>query len=88
MTTRAAFGIVGAMWLVLALVGCEKNACVEMCQAYKRWIDKCSSSWEAEFPDEDWHSVDDCYDGHWEAAPSEQEQCDAERKSYDRRSCY
>ena len=76
------------MWLVLALVGCEKNACVEMCQAYKRWIDKCSSSWEAEFPDEDWHSVDDCYDGHWDAATSQQEQCDADRKSYDTRSCY
>jgi hypothetical protein len=76
------------MWLVLALLGCEKNACVEMCQAYKRWIDKCGSSWEAEFPDEDWHSVDDCYDGHWEAAPNEQEQCDGERAAYERRSCY
>jgi hypothetical protein len=88
LTEPTSFGIVEAMWVVLALFGCERNACVEMCQSYKRWIDECGSSWEAQFPDEDWHSVDDCYDAHWDAAASEQEECDANRRSYERRSCY
>jgi hypothetical protein len=76
------------MWLVLALVGCEKNACVEMCQAYKRWIDKCSSSWEAEFPDEDWHSVDDCYDTIGTPRRANRTNATPSRQSYDTRSCY
>ena len=41
---------------------------------------------EAEFPDEDWHSVDDCYDGHWDAGTSSS--IDTERESYNTRSCY
>ena len=74
--------------LVLALLGCARNACVEMCQEYKRWIDACGSSWEAEFPDEGWHSVDDCYDGQWDATPKEEVACNDNRRAYENQACY
>ena len=77
-----------SLLLALALLACERNACVEMCQEYKRWIDDCGSSWEAEFPGEGWHNVDDCYEAQWEASSPEQVQCDSRRRSYEKRKCY
>jgi hypothetical protein len=77
------------MWLgLLVLSACERNACVEMCQAYKRWIDACGSSWEAAFPDRDWHSVEDCYDAQWDADTADQKACAKDAQRYEQDACY
>lgn len=78
-----------ARWilLLLAIGGCDDNPCIEMCQQYERWLNTCDRTWEDQFYEEGWSSVDDCYDEHWGADEAQQAECEQEAGSWWDRPC-
>ena len=75
-------------WLSLIwLTGCN-NPCVDYCKQLDAWLDECGTTWEAEFPDEGWTSVDDCYDHYWDANEGKQNTCGKRAKRLADKECY
>jgi len=75
-------------WLALYwITGCS-NPCVDYCKRLDSWLDTCGITWEAEYPENDWTSVDDCYDHYWEASDNAQSTCSKEASRLDDKECY
>jgi len=78
---------ISAFTLILLVSGC-KNPCVDMCQQIDAWLDECGTTWEAEYENEGWKSVDDCYDDHWEAKKSKRQTCANRANKFEKKDCY
>lgn len=75
-------------WIFLtAITGCS-SPCMDYCKQLDAWLDECSTTWEAEFEDEGWASVDDCYDHYWDADDIDQGECGTDTKHLQRAECY
>ena len=72
---------------MLLLGGCS-TPCIDMCQQYALYLDRCGYGWSTIFQDEGWTSIDDCYDDWWEAEEAEYGYCSTEIRHYSERSCY
>jgi hypothetical protein len=75
-------------WLALSWITACSNPCVDYCKRMEAWLDECSTTWEAEFPDEGWTSVDDCYDHYWDAGSQDQGTCSKAAKHLRNEECY
>jgi hypothetical protein len=73
--------------LLLLIAGC-KNPCVDMCQQIDAWLKECGTSWEAEYSEDGWKSVDDCYDAHDGARKTDEKQCTRSAKRFEDKACY
>ena len=73
--------------LFLALTGCKED-CVHMCQRMETWLNECGLTWEDNFSEQDWSSIDDCYDDHAESSSKEDATCRTRAKKYDKQSCW
>lgn len=84
---RSALPRLLALVTLIALTGC-RNDCVDLCQQYEVWLDDCGYGWSTAFPDEEWQSIEDCYDTHWDADGGELDQCAQESHNAQDLSCY
>ena len=73
--------------LLLLLTGCT-NPCVDYCKKLEAWLEECGTTWEAEFADEGWTSVEDCYDDHWEAETEARKTCTRDARQLPDEECY
>ena len=71
----------------LLLTGC-KDDCVHMCQRIDGWLDECGYTWEMTFEQDDWTSIDDCYDAHWDSNQKQEQGCKIRAADWDRKDCY
>ena len=70
---------------LLFLTGC-KDDCVEMCQRIENWLNTCGNTWEKTFEEEEWTSIDDCYDEYAESEGQDEKTCANEARDYDKRA--
>ncbi len=72
---------------LLVLAGC-KSDCVHMCQRIDSWLDECGYSWAVTFEQEEWSSIDDCYEDHWDANQKQEQGCKIQAADWDQKECY
>jgi len=72
---------------LLMLMGCKED-CVEMCQRIDSWLNECGYKWDKTFEDEEWTSIDDCYDEYADAGGKQNKTCVTRAKDYDKMECY
>ena len=74
--------------LFLALLSACDEPCLDLCQQYEAWIDRCGVSWETALPDEGWHTIEDCYADQEDAGEDEAAACTDEADAVSEDSCY
>jgi len=75
-------------WLFLILLPACDNPCVDYCKELDAWLADCGTTWETEFEEKDWESVQDCFDHHWEADDGDRKNCGRRIKKLSDEECY
>ena len=78
---------IGGLLVMPLLSGCG-NSCLDMCQQYERYLERCGYGWTTAFRDRGWRTIEDCYDDYWESGSDEYGVCELEAREYADRSCY
>jgi len=73
--------------LPLLLFGCKED-CVQMCQRIDNWLTECGYTWESTFDEQEWSSIDDCYDDYAEAGSQKEKVCVRRAHEWDQKECY
>ena len=73
--------------LLLMLTGC-KDDCVQMCQRIDNWLTECGYTWESTFEEEEWTSIDDCYENYTDATSEKEKVCIRRAHEWDAKECY
>ena len=79
----------GTFWIIwLAIFSACEEPCLDLCQQYEAWINRCGISWETAFPDDEWETIEDCYDAYEDAGESKSSSCADEADIVAEDECY